>query len=53
MWSLIHAMCIARYLHLDRVIFETNSTFVAVDVLNCFTTISYLNSLLEEVLKTE
>jgi ribonuclease HI len=50
MWSLVHAMRIARHLHVDRVIFETDSNLIATAVLNRSTTISYLKPLLEEVL---
>jgi len=50
MWSLVHAMRIARHLRVDRVIFETDSNLVATAVLNSSTTISYLKPLLEEVL---
>lgn len=33
LWSLVLAMYIARHLHLDVIIFETNSTLVATGVL--------------------
>jgi hypothetical protein len=46
MWSLLHAMHTARYLHLNSVIFETNYNLVAAVVLNRSTTISYLKPLL-------
>jgi polyphosphate kinase 2 (PPK2 family) len=42
-------MCIVLNVYLDRVIFETDATLVAVVVLNRSTTIFYLKSLLEEV----
>ncbi|GAU25012.1 hypothetical protein TSUD_154860 [Trifolium subterraneum] len=48
-WSIVHAMRIARHLHLDRVIFEIDFTLVAAVVLNRSTTISYLKPLIEEV----
>jgi hypothetical protein len=49
MWNLVHAMRIARHLHVNRVIFETDSNLIATVVLNRSTTITYLKPLLEEV----
>jgi ribonuclease HI len=50
MWSLVHAMRMARQLQIDQVIFETDSSLVATAFLTPTTAISYPKPLLEEVL---
>jgi ribonuclease HI len=50
MWSLVHAMRMARQLQIDQVIFETDSSLVATTFLTPTTAISYPKPLLEEVL---
>jgi hypothetical protein len=50
MWSLVHAVRMARQLQTDQVIFETDSSLVAITVLTRIATISYLKPLFKRFL---